>query len=222
MLSWRAWAISSSAGLALSFFAGLKLHDNISHLLHPSVIPAVYGFSVDFLNRFPPRGEVVFLGDSHIARVDWNALLGRNDTVNFGISGDTARGVLLRLRPVILSDAKQIVLMIGVNDITEGKRPDDVADDIRQIITQLSRKSKVAVLAVMMTTGKYSHLNNDIRKLNEILRHVCANECKFIDTTSLIGRSALDERVSLDGLHLNVEGYEKLAWAIKRELFTQP
>ena len=57
MLSWKNWRISVIAALGLSFFAGLKLHDGVSHMLHPDPAPTVYGFKVDFLNNFLQKGR---------------------------------------------------------------------------------------------------------------------------------------------------------------------
>ncbi len=175
-----------SLGLMLSFFLGLKLHDAVSHVLHPNVKPALYGFTVQLLEKFPPKGDIAFVGDSHIARADWNALLNRSDIANFGVGGDGTQGVLQRLDSVIHSGAKHVVLLIGVNDLIDGRSPDDIGNDIRQIIQKLRPHLKISLVSVMPTSGNYAHINNDVRSLNERLRSLCVDECQFIDASEFI------------------------------------
>ncbi len=188
-------------------------------MLHPSVQPAVYSFNVQFLEKFPPKGDIAFVGDSHVARADWNALMGRSDIANFGISGDGTKGALKRLDSVIGSGAKQVVILIGVNDLIEGRSPDDISNDIRQIIQMLKPHSNISLVSIMPTSGSYAYLNGNVGTVDEQLRSICIHECKFIDATKILGDQELDRKYSLDGLHLNVDGYAQLSKLLTRDLF---
>jgi lysophospholipase L1-like esterase len=206
-------------GIGLSFFLGLKLHDAISGILHPSVKPAVYGFTVQFLEKFPPKGDIAFVGDSHIARADWNALMGRSDIANFGVSGDGTKGVLGRLDSVMSSGAKHVVILIGVNDLIDGRDPDDIKNDIHLMIEKLRPHSKISLVSVMPTSGNYAHINGDVRTLDAKLRSICTQDCRFIDAMQILGEQELERKYSLDGLHLNVEGYAQLSKLLNHDLF---
>src|SRR5258708_40000392 len=57
---------------------------------------------------------------------------------NRGISGDTTRGVLLRLQEDVLAlHPKGIVLLIGTNDLEEGAAPETIAGNLKLILAAL-------------------------------------------------------------------------------------
>ena len=57
---------------------------------------------------------------------------------NRGISGDTTRGVLLRLEEDVLAlDPAAVVLLIGTNDLEEGATPEVVAGNLKLILAAL-------------------------------------------------------------------------------------
>src|ERR671918_2340509 len=75
---------------------------------------------------------VVFLGDS--ITQGWGGGLGAAfpgvKVANRGISGDTTRGVLIRLREDVLAlDPAAVVILIGTNDLDEGATPETIAGD---------------------------------------------------------------------------------------------
>ena len=67
---------------------------------------------------------------------------------NRGISGDTTRGVLLRLEEdVIKLNPSGVVILIGTNDLEEGDSADSVAGNLKLIISQLKKhNSKMPIL----------------------------------------------------------------------------
>src|SRR5919107_3626071 len=76
--------------------------------------------------REPDRGAVVFLGDS--ITQGWGGGLGAAfpgvKIANRGISGDTTRGVLIRLQEDVLAlEPAAVVLLIGTNDLDEAATP---------------------------------------------------------------------------------------------------
>ena len=76
------------------------------------------------------RDAVVFLGDS--ITQEWgdglNAAFPGVKLVNRGISGDTTRGVLIRLEEDVLAlRPAAVVLLIGTNDLEEGAPPEVIA-----------------------------------------------------------------------------------------------
>ena len=88
------------------------------------------------------RGAVVFLGDS--ITQGWGGGLGAAfpgvKVANRGISGDTTRGVLIRLQDDVLAlDPAAVVLLIGTNDLEEGATPEVIAGNLKLILAALEK-----------------------------------------------------------------------------------
>ena len=76
------------------------------------------------------QGAVVFLGDS--ITQGWGHGLGAVfpgvKVANRGISGDTTRGVLIRLKEDVLDlNPRAVVMLIGTNDLEEKATPETIA-----------------------------------------------------------------------------------------------
>ena len=85
---------------------------------------------------------MVFLGDS--ITQGWGGGLGAAfpgmKVANRGISGDTTRGVLIRLKEDVLAlHPAAVVLLIGTNDLEEGATPDVVVGNLRLMLAALER-----------------------------------------------------------------------------------
>ena len=92
--------------------------------------------------REQDRGAVVFLGDS--ITQGWGGGLGAAfpgvKVANRGISGDTTRGVLIRLQEDVLAlDPAAVVLLIGTNDLEEGATPEVIAGNLKLILAALEK-----------------------------------------------------------------------------------
>ncbi|MEY2724800.1 MAG: hypothetical protein RLZZ458_667, partial [Planctomycetota bacterium] len=88
------------------------------------------------------RNAVVFLGDSITqgANDDFLGLFPGLKIANRGISGDTTRGMLLRLEDDVLTvEPKAIVILAGTNDLEEGAAPDVIAANVQLILAQIAK-----------------------------------------------------------------------------------
>ena len=86
------------------------------------------------------QGAVVFLGDS--ITQGWGdeagKAFGSMKVANRGISGDTTRGMLVRLREDVLAlNPSAVVLLAGTNDLEEKAEPRVIADNIELILDAL-------------------------------------------------------------------------------------
>ena len=175
------------------------------------------------------NGAVVFLGDS--ITQGWTSL-SRDfpdfKTANRGIGGDTTRGILYRLDANVLSlKPKAVVLLIGTNDIGNGANPNDVADNIDEIIKEMKKaypKMPIIVCEVMPSSEKKQRPADKIKKLNSLIkkdvrwkRHVY-----LCDTWSIYADANGDAPQALfpDLLHPNTAGYAKWEAALK-PIFTK-
>ena len=191
--------------LAFLFLSGLWL----GSVIDGPVAKFVYGEPVnysridraEFLLTVKPSGRIAIVGDSHVQRADWNALLGRTDVANYGIGGDDTVAVLSRLDAVKASNAEQFIVLVGINDLLSGVLPGTVAANIEQMIVALD-PPRVTVLSIMPTRGKHEWVNPIVRQANNLLADVCTAPCRFVQTLD-----AMPVEYSRDGLHLTVRGY---------------
>jgi lysophospholipase L1-like esterase len=169
-------------------------------------------------------GAVVFLGDS--ITQGWNSLakvFPDIKVVNRGIGGDTTRGVLYRLNTDVLAlKPAAVVLLIGINDIGLGGKPEDIVDNIKGILFALKRSNPhlpVIVCKVMPSSTKQYRPADKIEQLNALVDEIVKSnpQCIRCDTWSIYagpnGDCQKDEFPDL--LHPNAIGYAKWTDALK-------
>jgi lysophospholipase L1-like esterase len=164
------------------------------------------------------RESVVFFGDSITQGwgddFDWFVGL---KGVNRGISGDTSRGLLLRLRDDVLAlDPVGIVLLVGTNDTELGVAPEDIAGNVKLLLEQIAdhnAKIPVILCEVMPASAEKKRPADKIKALNAALRAVAkGNErVTVLDTYTLFANREGDAKPEEfpDLLHPNEAGYEK-------------
>ena len=86
--------------------------------------------------------SLVFLGDS--ITQGWGDDMGGSfpgvKVANRGISGDTTRGMLIRLKDDVLAlNPTGIVMLMGTNDLEENAEPEVVAANFKLIIAELKK-----------------------------------------------------------------------------------
>jgi lysophospholipase L1-like esterase len=170
------------------------------------------------------KGAVVFLGDS--ITQGWHSLANAFPNIkaaNRGIGGDTTRGVLYRLKDDVLDlDPKAVVLLIGTNDIGNGAKPADVADNIEMILQEIKKFNPhlpVIVCEVMPSSEKMHRPPGVIEKVNALVAAEIRNDPQFIlcDTWSIYADKAGDcpQDEFPDLLHPNASGYDKWATELR-------
>jgi lysophospholipase L1-like esterase len=175
------------------------------------------------------QGALVFLGDS-ITQGWWDVggLFPNIKIANRGISGDTTRGVLLRLKEdVIALNPKGVVLLIGTNDLEEWGSPELAAGNLKLIIGALREHNPqmpVVLCKVMPSSLTMRRPAVQIQKLNELYAAAVADQPQVtvLDTWTLFADPKGDARLEEfpDLLHPNAQGYAKLAAALRPVLET--
>lgn len=168
-----------------------------------------------------PKSEdaVIFLGDSITDEGEWTELLGKPNIKSRGISGDTTDGVLNRLDEIVKFQPQKIFIMIGINDLISNKSINNTLTDYKYILSIFQNQipnTEVfiqSVLPVNNVTSRYWQNTKNIIKLNLGLKELAKEfENQYIDVFSHLAdpENQLDAQYTLDGLHLNGQGY--LAW----------
>jgi lysophospholipase L1-like esterase len=176
------------------------------------------------------RHAVVFLGDS--ITQGWGGGLGAAfpgvKVRNRGISGDTTRGVLIRLEDDVLAiNPAAVVLLIGTNDLEEGATPEVIAGNLKLIIAGLERhdpRMPIVLCQVFPSSAAKKRPAGKIEKVNALYLAAVRGDPQvtYLETWPLFadpnGDAIADEFPDL--LHPNEAGYAKWAAALRPILAT--
>jgi len=176
------------------------------------------------------RGAVVFLGDS-ITQM-WGDDLGNSfpgmKVANRGISGDTTRGVLIRLKEDVLDlQPRAVVLLIGTNDLDENAEPETIAANLKLILAALKSNNATMPIVLCQVFPSSETKNRPaakIKKLNQLYATAVKADPQvtFIETWPLFANAQGDAKPEEfpDLLHPNQAGYAKWAAALRPILAT--
>ncbi len=176
------------------------------------------------------QGALVFLGDS--ITQGWGDDLGGTlagvKVANRGISGDTTRGVLLRLKEDVLAlKPAGIVLLIGTNDLEENAEPEVVAGNLKLILAAIKAhdpKLPVVLCQVFPSSASKKRPADKIKAVNTLYAAAVKGDPQvtLLDTWTLFADAAGDAKAEEfpDLLHPNQAGYAKWAAALRPILAT--
>jgi len=171
------------------------------------------------------QGAVVFLGDS--ITQGWGLGLGAVfpgvKVANRGISGDTTRGVLIRLKEDVLDlNPRAVVILIGTNDLEEKATPETIDSDFRLLIAALkAHNPKMPIIAclVMPSSVTMRRPVEEIKRINTLRLASIKGDPQVIplDTWTLFAEKSGEPILSEfpDILHPNDYGYIKFAAGLR-------
>lgn len=187
----------------------------------PPVAP-VYKAKVQHFKTLPVKeNDIVFLGNSITAGVDWAELLNDTKIKNRGIGGDNTFGLLERLSDITQGKPSKLFIMIGTNDLSAKIPADIILKNYETIISRIKKETPgteifvQAVLPINNTILKNKRTDKvaQILVVNSALKKLAKKmEVTFIDLYPYFsdGDNALIAGYTYDGLHLNINGY--LLW----------
>jgi len=116
------------------------------------------------------------------------------------------------------SQPSKIFIMIGTNDLSNGKSVDYIIENYKKIIRLITASTpgtRIYIQSVIPTDDAlhYTRRNSDIIMINARLREIAeVNAITYIDLFELfrLENNKLNPEYSVDGLHLNGKGY--LIW----------
>lgn len=177
--------------------------------------------------------RTIFFGDSITDYCDLKKYYPGLSALNRGIAGNTTDDLLKRLE-VSVSDAHpdKVVLLIGINDLMNEKRPVDyVAFNYEKIIESIKKDNPDCRLICQSVypgwdgaPGKrikrfpIAYLAEDIVRLNMEIEKLCREyDCIYADIHSVLKRNdnTMIPDYSDDGCHPNSEGYKVVSRKLK-------
>lgn len=170
------------------------------------------------------QGAVVFLGDSITQGwgADFKGHFPGMKLANRGISGDTTRGMLFRLKEDVLSlQPKAIVLLLGTNDIEVGVPVDAIGRNFEKIFAAIKAhnpKVPVVLCRVFPSSADKKRPVETIKAVNALYENIVRGDSQVtvVDTWALFANPEGNATGTWfpDLLHLNAEGYTRWAAGI--------
>ncbi len=170
------------------------------------------------------QGAIVFLGDSITQGwTELGAVFPGTKVANRGISGDTTRGVLIRLQEDVLAlNPRGIVLLIGTNDLEEQATPETITGNLKLILAALRQHNPalpVVLCQVFPSSAAKKRPAEQIRKINQLYHAAVKDEPQvtMLETHALFADAQGDAKPGEfpDLLHPNRIGYAKWLAALR-------
>jgi lysophospholipase L1-like esterase len=171
------------------------------------------------------QGAFVFLGDS--ITQGWGDTMGNSfagmKAANRGISGDTTRGVLIRLQEDVLAlKPSGVVLLIGTNDLEEGAEPETIVGNLKFILAALKQhnaRMPIVLCQVFPSSESKKRPADKIKRINQLYAAAVKGDAQvmLIETWTLFANAQGDAKPEEfpDLLHPNQAGYAKWAAGLR-------
>lgn len=173
---------------------------------------------------------VVFLGDSITQGWgdDLHGAFPGLKVANRGISGDTTRGMLIRLENDVLAlHPAAVVMLMGTNDLEEKAEPQVIADNVKLIVDELRKHNPempIVLCQVFPSSASKSRPADKIKQINQLCAKAVRGDAMItvLDTWTLFANEQGDAKAEEmpDLLHPNAAGYVKWAGALRPILAT--
>ena len=179
------------------------------------------------------KNQVVLIGDCLIENLDIDKHFNEMCIYNNGISGDTTELLIKTLyKRAIKYKPSKLFISIGSNDMGfENTSVKDIYRNIITIVEEVQRRSKdtqIHIVSVIPVNPANTDIinreyvdardNHEIGMLNYYLKnYVRKNKLKFVDITKHLQNDfeQLDLNYTVDGFHLNEDGYSVVSEQIK-------
>ena len=107
-----------------------------------------YEQRVSLFNSLEVKDDaLIMLGNSITASCNWSELFNNDKIINRGIGGDTTEGILKRIDFLKNCNPDAVFLLIGANDLSQGKTPDEIISNYGKIIN-VENNSILAMLNI--------------------------------------------------------------------------
>lgn len=166
--------------------------------------------------------DVLFFGHSQIEMSDFRKYYPNVRIITSGYPGDNVVGMRMRVAQIEALKPSKIFLMCGVNSLDFSDEDFMIKYDMLvKDIKNASPSSELFIFNILPESdGKLGNMSNNskIVERNEFIkRYTKQNNIQMIDLYSIYAdeNGILYKDVTTDGVHLNPQGYDRWAEAIK-------
>ena len=174
--------------------------------------------TAEFAQQIVEPGAVIFVGDSLIENAPLSSMFEDLNAINWGIGFDETAGLLKRSDQVISAQPSALIVLIGANDIANSRDAKSTQVNLSGYLRAVTDMRAVDV-TVLSALPQNAEQQVAIAAFNEMLEQEAERfDVRFVDLHShfVDGDGAMKSGLSVDGVHLNEEGY-----ALMAQLFDQ-
>jgi lysophospholipase L1-like esterase len=176
--------------------------------------------------HLPCSADLILVGDSLAA--GWPADLihdGGRQILNFGLPGDRIQHTLWRLDAIATAHLRpeRVLVLLGTNNLGDGDAPEAIAAGLRAVLVRvwcLWGEPDRVLVSIPQRGLAPGFREPDRLRTNALLASEAATLCRttLIDADLVLetGFTKLRDVTEPDLLHLNREGYRRLAAALNR------
>jgi len=166
--------------------------------------------------------NIVLLGDSITEGFTVKKYFPDRHVLNRGIGADVIgnalpesdkRGILRRMNESVFDcNPSDVFLLIGINDLGSGRKPDVIEAGYREILQQIKKQAPtvhVHVQSVLPCRGNYAKHNANVNDVNKRLQRLAKEfGYDYVDLHSKMtdDKRELKKEFTTDGLHLKAPG----------------
>jgi lysophospholipase L1-like esterase len=166
--------------------------------------------------------NVVLLGDSITEGFSVDKYFPDRHVLNRGIGADIIgnalpesdkRGILRRMNESVFDcNPTDVFLLIGINDLCSGHKPETIEAGYREILQQIKKKAPnvhVHIESVLPCRGNFAKHNANVNDVNKRLQKLAKEfDYDYIDLHSKMtdDKGELKKELTTDGLHLKAPG----------------
>ncbi len=175
----------------------------------------------------PGLKSIVMIGNSITRWPDWNKLLGRNDVINRGISGESLRCMCNRMKYLKGLNAKIWFIQGGFQGMPQSS-PEELFEHYKCVVEFVLAENSVPVITSVIPISPkvkeywpylkdYEKMNGLIHKINLLLKkYAASHNLEYLDLSAILSDTnySLRNEYTTDGVHLSEPTY--LLW--KEEL----
>ena len=174
----------------------------------------------------------LFLGDSITEMYDLEKYFPDDPVVNSGVGGNTTDDILEDMQQRVYQyNPSKVFLLIGTNDLQDGKTPDEIFENIKRIVEGIQEnrpEAKIYLESIypvnrnFENSGAQDRHNEDIKEINKKIEEYCMEEdLTYIDLYSVLEDENGDLRAEYtnEGLNLSEEGYDIVTETLKKYLY---
>ncbi len=169
--------------------------------------------------------ELVMFGDSHTANANWTSFLSEYRVISLGFSGMTSDQLknlmMIKVPPL---KPKFCFIQGGGNDINSRCYDKTIlVANIQEMIDSLQSYNIQPVIQSLFSRYDNQKYNLQVDSINVLLLQLAKNkEIDFLNVNeSLVDENGLKKLLTIDGIHLNEEGYRIWANQVKKYLVSK-
>ena len=169
--------------------------------------------------------ELVMFGDSHTANANWTSFLSDYSVISLGFSGMTSDQLKnMMMIKVLPLEPEFCFIEGGGNDINSRCYDKTIlVANIQEMIDSLQSHNIRPVIQSLFSRYNSTEYNMQVDSINVLLLQIAKNEgIDFLNVNeSLVDENGLKKVLTIDGIHLNEEGYRIWANQVKKYLVSK-